>query len=253
MQIWRVNVSDHSFKQEDTPEAWSKLGGRGLIARILLDEVPPTCDSLGANNKFILAPGLLSGYGLSSLDRISAGGKSPLTGGVKESNAGGTTAAAMTQMGIKALIIEGFPSEETFQILHLSAKGLSFDPAGDLVNRGVYESAQRLRERYGNKVALAIIGPAGEMRLLASGIAHLDKDGTPSRICGRGGLESIIGQQKDQSNCYRFPRQQTNRSPFTRRYSRKPARFSLRPSWLIPKAGPIAIMARLRWCACAIA
>jgi aldehyde:ferredoxin oxidoreductase len=58
------------------------------------NEVPPTCDPLGPENKLIFAPGLLSGTALVNTSRISVGAKSPLTGGIKESNAGGTVAAA---------------------------------------------------------------------------------------------------------------------------------------------------------------
>ena len=90
-QIWRVNVREQSLKQEPVPDTWKRLGGRGLLTRILLDEVDAKCDPLGAGNKLIFAPGLLVGHMLSSTDRISVGGKSPLTGGVKEANAGGFT------------------------------------------------------------------------------------------------------------------------------------------------------------------
>src|SRR5215212_9141538 len=119
-QVWRVNVRVQTLKQEPVPESWKRLGGRGLLARILLDEVHAGCDPLGAENKLIFAPGLLVGHMLSSTDRISVGGKSPLTGGIKESNAGGRTGLHMTHMGIHALIIEDQPTEDGFWILHLS-------------------------------------------------------------------------------------------------------------------------------------
>jgi aldehyde:ferredoxin oxidoreductase len=80
LEIWRVDVSDRTLRREPVPSTWERLGGRGLLARIMLDEVDPTCEPLGPNNKLIFAPGLLVGYKLSSGDRISVGGKSPLTG-----------------------------------------------------------------------------------------------------------------------------------------------------------------------------
>jgi hypothetical protein len=43
MNVWRVNVRERTGKIEAEPSAWERLGGRGLSARILLDEVPPTC------------------------------------------------------------------------------------------------------------------------------------------------------------------------------------------------------------------
>ena len=90
-QVWRVNVRQQTLTREPVPETWQRLGGRGLLARILLDEVDAKCDPLGPGNKLIFAPGLLVGHMLSSTDRISVGGKSPLTGGIKEANAGGRT------------------------------------------------------------------------------------------------------------------------------------------------------------------
>ena len=79
MNIWRINTRTQKLSVESPPETWQHLGGRGLLARILVDEVPATCEALGAKNKLIFAPGLLVGHRLSSCDRISIGGKSPLT------------------------------------------------------------------------------------------------------------------------------------------------------------------------------
>jgi aldehyde:ferredoxin oxidoreductase len=112
MDIWRVNLETQSLTREPVPEAWARLGGRGLSARILLDEVPPTCEPLGPYNKLVLAPGLLVGHVLTSCDRLSFGAKSPMTRGIKEANAGGSTGLHMTNLGMKALIIEGQLSGE---------------------------------------------------------------------------------------------------------------------------------------------
>ena len=114
MQIWRVDVHDQSLKQEPVPANWEHLGGRGLLARIMLDETPPDCEPLGWDNKLIFSPGLLVGHMLSSCDRLSGGSKSPLTGGIKESNAGGRTGLHMAHLGMKALIIEGRSPECAF-------------------------------------------------------------------------------------------------------------------------------------------
>lgn len=83
-QVWRINVREQTLKREPVPETWQRLGGRGLIARVMVDEVDAKCDPLGSGNKLIFAPGLLVGHILSSTDRISIGGKSPLTGGFKK-------------------------------------------------------------------------------------------------------------------------------------------------------------------------
>ena len=200
MNVWRVDTREQSLTRESVPSAWDRLGGRGLVARVLLDEVPATCEPLGPRNKLILAPGLLVGHRVSSCDRISFGGKSPLTRGVKEANAGGTTGLHMCDLGIKALIIEGQPERQArpgteFWVLHLSTTGARFDPAADVAGLGVYEAAARLVAHYGEKVAVALIGPAGEMRLSGAGIQNLDMDKTPSRIAARGGLGALMGSK----------------------------------------------------------
>src|SRR6266496_5324316 len=172
-QVWRVNVREQTLKQERVLESWKRLGGRGLLARILLDEVDAKCDPLGAENKLIFAPGLLVGHMLSSNDRISVGGKSPLTGGIKESNAGGRTGLHMTHMGIHALIVEDMPEEDGYWILHLSLSGAKWEKADDLAGLGVYATAPKLIEKYGDKIAIAMIGPGGKMRMKAAGIQNL--------------------------------------------------------------------------------
>jgi aldehyde:ferredoxin oxidoreductase len=195
-QIWRVNTRMQEFRREPVPETWQRLGGRGLIARIMVDEVDAKCDPLGPSNKLIFTPGLLVGHMLSSTDRISIGGKSPLTGGIKEANAGGRTGYHMAFMGIHALIIEDMPEQEGYWVLHLSLKdGAKWERADDLVGLGVYETAPRLLEKYGDKVAISLIGPGGEMRMKSAGIQNLDKDKIPSRIAARGGLGAVMGSK----------------------------------------------------------
>jgi aldehyde:ferredoxin oxidoreductase len=195
MKVWRVNVRTQTFTIEPTPESWQHLGGRGLIARIMVDEVEATSDPLGPKNKLIFAPGLMVGHRLSSLDRISIGGKSPLTGGIKEANAGGRTGYHLTQLGIKALILEDQPKEENWQILVIDKDGIRFEDGGEYVGKGVYETAPPILAKFGEDIALALIGPGGEMQMKAAGIQNIDKDLVPSRIAARGGLGAVLGSK----------------------------------------------------------
>jgi aldehyde:ferredoxin oxidoreductase len=195
MNTWRINLKTKENSIEETPETWQRLGGRALIARILVDEVEATCDPLGPKNKLIYAPGLMVGHRLSSLDRISIGGKSPLTGGVKEANAGGRTGFHLAQLGIKALIIEGQPEEKEWQVMVVSKDGIRFEDAGEIIGLGVYDSAPPLIEKYGKDIALSLIGPGGEMKMKAAGIQNIDNDHVPSRIAARGGLGAVMGSK----------------------------------------------------------
>ena len=88
-KILRINTKEKSYIFEEPREDLSQLGGRGLTSKIILDKVPPTCHPLSRFNKLVIAPGLLSGTAAANSGRISIGAKSPLTGGIKESNSGG--------------------------------------------------------------------------------------------------------------------------------------------------------------------
>lgn len=193
--IWRVNSRTRSVSRQAVPQGWERMGGRGLIARILVEEVQPTCEPLGHFNKLILAPGLLVGHMLSSCDRISFGGKSPLTGGVKEANAGGTTGLHLAFLGIRALIIEDMPTDNNWSILCVRQDGIEFEPADEYLGLGVYATATKLVHKYGSKIAAALIGPGGEMQLASAGIQNFDKENNPTRIAGRGGLGAVMGSK----------------------------------------------------------
>jgi len=195
LSIWRINVCTQRFTREPVPPGWERLGGRALLTRILLDEIDPACEALGPQNKLIFAPGLLVGHRLSSCDRISIGAKSPLTGGIKESNAGGRTGMQLALLGIKALIIEDQPEQPGWRYLYLNADGVRFEDAAGYAGKGVFEVAPPLLARYGKDVAIALIGPGGEMRMNAAGIQNIDKDRTPSRIAARGGLGAVMASK----------------------------------------------------------
>jgi aldehyde:ferredoxin oxidoreductase len=193
-QILRIDLPSHSSRLEPLPEVYRFLGGRALTSRIVSDEVDPECDPLGPNNKLVLAPGLLSGTVVSSSSRISAGAKSPLTGGIKESNSGGNTGWRLAQHGLRAVIFEG--QATAWQLVILSKGECRLEPAGDLVGLGTYETAARLFERFGKKAALAIIGQAGEQLMNVAGICNTDPEGRPTRICARGGMGAVMGSKR---------------------------------------------------------
>src|SRR5512136_1959809 len=112
-KIIRVNMTTLATRVEPVPAEWTGLGGRGLTSTIVAKEVPPTCEPLGKYNKLVFAPGLLAATACANSGRLSAGFKSPLTGTIKESNAGGTAEQKLQKLGIKALIIEGKPADES--------------------------------------------------------------------------------------------------------------------------------------------
>lgn len=195
-KIFRVNMSDLSTKVEAVPEAWMGLGGRGLTSTIVAAEVKPTCHPLGKNNKLVFAPGLLSGTQAANSGRLSVGAKSPLTGTIKESNSGGTSAQMLAKLGVKALVIEGKPADDgKWYSLHVGENGVTIKEESEVIGKGNFAVVETLNQRFGGKVGVITIGQAGEMRLCGANISVKDPD-SHLRSHGRGGLGAVMGSKR---------------------------------------------------------
>ncbi|MDK2836914.1 MAG: aldehyde:ferredoxin oxidoreductase, partial [Thermosediminibacterales bacterium] len=120
MKILRINMNNLAIAEEEAKGEYKNLGGRALTSRIIKDEVEPTCHPLGEHNKIIIAPGLLTGTTAPCSGRLSIGGKSPLTGTIKESNAGGTASQKIAKLGYKAIIIEGKARQDGLYIIKIN-------------------------------------------------------------------------------------------------------------------------------------
>ena len=194
MKFIRVNMSDKSIHVEDVPQEYAGLGGRGLTSILVNAEVPPKCDPLGAENKLVFAPGFLTGTTLVNTSRISVGAKSPLTGGIKESNAGGTIGASLGHLGITAVIIEGQASDGGLSLLHIDEQGeATLVSAQEYQGMRTYALVEKLLTVYGEKNSVMCIGPAGEYQLASASVQSSDVDGRPCRAAGRGGMGAVMG------------------------------------------------------------
>jgi aldehyde:ferredoxin oxidoreductase len=192
-KIIRINMSDLKATEEAVPDKWARWAGRGLTSAIVFDEVDPTCHPLGPNNKLVIAPGWVTGSPAApSSGRTSFGAKSPLTGGIKESNAGGLSGQKMAKLGLAAIIIEGAPEHGKWYTLVVTKDGVRFEDASDLVGKGMYDVDEALWEKYPDTAVIGI-GQAGEMKLSNAGISVNDPEGRPGRYAGRGGLGAVMG------------------------------------------------------------
>ena len=194
-RIVRINVNTLAVTDEKCPEEYIRTGGRNLISRIMLKEVKPTCEPLGPNNKLVFAMGLLTGTTVSCANRLSIGAKSPLTGGIKESNSGGIFAMRLAQAGIKLLIIEDIPHEDRWHYLVIEKDSCRFESADQYRNMGTYQFCSEMALKYPDCAAICI-GPAGEHLNLAAGIAVMDMERQPNRFCARGGLGAVMGSKQ---------------------------------------------------------
>jgi aldehyde:ferredoxin oxidoreductase len=191
--IVRVNTRTGEIRKTTCSEDELRWGGRALIAHLMLKEVRPGCDALGRENKLIVAAGWLGDTSVTTAGRCSVGGKSPLTGGVKEANVGGLPGGKMARLGVRALILEDAPDTPEARVLWMGKDTCELLPAPELQRAEVARTFQLLRERFGEGAGIFCIGPAGEMRLGAAAIATTDKTGAQARFAARGGLGAVMG------------------------------------------------------------
>ncbi|GIT53342.1 MAG: aldehyde ferredoxin oxidoreductase [Pseudomonadota bacterium] len=190
-----INLQKQSVQREELHGEAIARAGRYLIAKSLLDSGAAVVDPLSADNPLIFSAGPFAGTNFSNANRLSVGCKSPLTGGIKEANAGGTFGFALGQLGLAGLTLNGASTDWT--VIHIAKDGqISFDTAEPYLGLGNFEAAALLHEKYGKKVSLALCSAVGEYQGLIAGISFSDTDQRPSRLAARGGVGAVMGGKK---------------------------------------------------------
>ena len=128
--------------------------------------------------------------------RLSIGCKSPLTGGIKESNSGGQASQVLGRLGYSAIIIEGKPKDDTLYKVFISKDSVKIIPDNSLSMLPNYDLVEKMKIEFGSKIACISIGPAGEMKLGAASVACSDIELRPTRHAGRGGVGAVMGAKK---------------------------------------------------------
>jgi aldehyde:ferredoxin oxidoreductase len=195
MKILRVDINHEKITFENLEEEWKSIGGSAFIAKIMNQEVPPATDPLGPQNLFIVAIGPLAGTGAPQLGRISVGAKSPLTLGIKEANSGGPAGQILDRLGIRAVIVQGTPHDHRLYCLLISRDKTTLIPADEYRLMKNYELVSKLRNRYGEKIAVISTGIAGERKYKGASVSFTDIFGDPSRNAARGGLGAVMGSK----------------------------------------------------------
>ncbi len=196
-KILRIDVGAEGGPafREDPLGSYAGLGGRALTSAIIHAEVPADCHPLGPENKLVLAPGLLTGTAAASSGRLSVGCKSPLTGGIKEANAGGAGAQVLARLGYAAIVLEGERQGDDLYKVMISTEGVRVEKDNELKLLTNYQLMDRFSTVYGKKGAMISIGTAGEMGLANSTVAVTDMEGRPTRHAGRGGVGAVMGSK----------------------------------------------------------
>ncbi len=183
-------VTRHQVEGESLAHA-----GRYLIAKTLLERDVAGLDPFSPAAPLIFSAGPFAGTNFSNANRLSVGCKSPLTGGIKEANSGGTFAYAMGQLEISGITFNG--ACDDWQLIYISKDGdITFSDAKDYLGLGNFDCARKLHEVYGDKISIALCGPVGEYLGLLAGIAFSDTDNRPSRLAARGGVGAVMGSKK---------------------------------------------------------
>ncbi|MBL6933323.1 MAG: aldehyde ferredoxin oxidoreductase, partial [Rhodospirillales bacterium] len=190
-----IKLHDQSTEIKELNGEEIANAGRHFIAKTLLEDGIATVDPLSADNPLIFSAGPFAGTNMSNGNRLSVGCKSPLTGGIKEANVGGTFAVAVGHQGMAGFTLHGISSD--WVVIHFAKDGtITFNDAAPYMGRGNFEAAALLHEKYGKKVSLAICGPVGEYQGLVAAIAFSDRENRPVRFAGRGGVGAVMGSKK---------------------------------------------------------
>ena len=193
--FYEIQLDERGVQAEELRGEAIVKAGRYRIAKTLVEMRVASVEPLSPDNPLIFSAGPFAGTAFSNANRISVGCKSPLTGGIKEANGGGTFAYALGQLRVAGLTLHGVSPE--WVVVRLTKEGaVEFDDAAPYLGKGNGEAAAALLERYGKKVAFALCGPVGEYQGLLAGVSFTDKDRRASRLAARGGVGAVMGSKR---------------------------------------------------------
>jgi len=189
-KLIRINLSQGKSQIEDVPETLMKsfLGGRGIAAKYLYDELKPGVEPLAADNKLIFMMGPLGATTAMSVSRTALVTKSPLTGAIAKSIMGGNFGAYLKFAGFDGIIVEGEAQKPSY--IHIDKDGIHILDAGELWGLDTQQTQAKLRENHGKTTQVACIGPAGE-KLVRYAVVISDR-----RCGGRTGVGTVMGAKK---------------------------------------------------------
>jgi len=186
-----VNLTNRRIDISDLSEDLGRktLGGRGLNAWLLYQEVGKDVHPLGPDNVLILSCGLLTGTAAPASSRLHLGSKSPLTGLLGSSNVGGHFAARLRSCGFQSILIRGRAREPATLWIHDG--GAEIRDAHLLWGLDTWETQSRLKGELGHEEIVAmVIGPGGETLVLYACVMS-DRD----KAAGRTGIGAVMGSK----------------------------------------------------------
>ena len=135
-----VDLSAREIREYRIPEDWCTrfLGGKGIAARLLLEELPDRIDPFGPENLLVFAAGPFQGTGLAGAGRHVVMAVSPKTGYVADSYAGGYFGHELGRTGYDGILVRGMSAAPV--VLALIDGSAELIPADDLWGAGTGET-----------------------------------------------------------------------------------------------------------------
>ena len=190
-KILRIDLTERDVKISRVERSLVEgfLGGRGFNSKGLYDEIPPGADAMGPNNKLFVSTGPLVGTMFPTASRFNISAKSPQTGILGDSNAGGHLAPEIKFAGYDQIVLEGKSSKPVY--VFVNDDEIGFMDASHLWGKDVYEADEIIRSDLGDRgVQTAIVGPAAERGVRFAGVyANL------MRAAARTGMGTVMASK----------------------------------------------------------
>ena len=195
MKILVINLTTGEKSERELPDPL--MAGRYLSSYLVKEYVNPKADPLSPENALVFTTGILANTRTSTGSRLSVGCKSPLTKGIKESNAGGMAGDSIAGVGYRAVVFLGALPDGKKAVYHLDAEGgkLDTESANACWGKGNEDTAAYLLEKFGKNTCVVSLGQAGEQLMGSAGIAVTDAEGNPFRLASRGGVGAVMGSK----------------------------------------------------------
>jgi aldehyde:ferredoxin oxidoreductase len=189
-KILNVNLTTGEIDVEEIPEQMYRehLGGYGLGARLLFDRIPADADPMGPDNILGIFPGLLTGTPLFG-QRFQVVCKSPKTGGWGDANCGGDFGPMLKFTGYDGILFSGESEKPVY--LYIDDETVELRDAGDYWGMLAIDCEDQMKEDFGKKISVALIGPAGENLSYMAGVCN-----ERGRLAARSGVGAVMGSKK---------------------------------------------------------
>ncbi len=194
-KMLKVDLTNEKITEEPLRMDFAEeyIGGKGLAARYLLEELKPGVNPLSPENILIFMTGPITGTNAPASAKYTVVTKSPATNTFLDCYAGGTFMADLKFAGYDGIIIKG--KSEKLVYLEIRNEEIQLKDASQFKGKGVYETTEGIQKMEGKDFKVACIGPAGEKLVkfacITSELHHNLSRGGPGAVMGSKNLKAV--------------------------------------------------------------